>query len=198
MNENMYIKIIFVIFLSIGYAIVRYHFFGPVDVANIPAYLVNKGSSLAAVFFLTFSAYARYKNDNKQAQFWGKTSLALMGLHVFLSWSIWSPGYFEAFYANANWTALTPKMNLKGEIALMTGAVGSVVYMMINSRRPKSISWLMALAAAMVCVHVGVMGFRGWFSTKGWYGGLPPITLLSFLAALPCFWFLLVRKVTKD
>ena len=191
------VKVAIVLFLSIGYAIVRYHFFGPVEAANIPSYLVNKGSSLAAVFFLLFSAHARYQKNNPMAQYWGKVSLVLMGLHVFLSWSLWSPGYFEFMFANEDWTGLNDKMNFKGELVLLTGAVGSVVYLMISSRRPKAITLLMTVAAAMVCMHVGVMGVRGWFNPTGWNGGLPPITLLSFLGAAACFWYLLTDKVTK-
>lgn len=197
MNTDMKVKVAIVLFFSIGYAIVRYHFFGPIEAANIPSYLVNKGSSLAAVFFLLFSAYARYKKNNAQAQLWGKTSLVLLGLHVFLSWSLWSPGYFDFLYANEDWTALTEKMNLKGEITLITGAVGTMVYLMISSKRPKSITLLMTIAAAMVCMHVGAMGVMGWLKPEGWNGGLPPITLLSFLVAVSCFWFLLMNDTTK-
>jgi hypothetical protein len=190
----MYIKTGIVLIIAIVYAIIRYHFFGPVEAANIPSYLVNKGSSLAAVVYLLFSAYARYKNNIVEARLWGKTSLAFMVFHIFLSWSLWSPGYYEGFYANADWTALTPMMNLKGEIALLSGAVGALVYFMISSRKPKAITLLMTIATAMVCIHVGVMGLGGWLKPKSWNGGLPPITLVSFLVALPCFFFLLIRQ----
>lgn len=191
-----YTKIALVMVFSIGYAIVRYHFNGPVPVEQIPSYLVNKGSSLAAVFFLLFSAYARYINNIKQARYWGKTSLILMGLHVFLSSSLWSMGYYESFFHDASLPGfqLINTMNLKGEIALLTGAIGTMVYLLISQKRPKDITLLMTIAAVMVCLHVGVMGVRGWFKPQDWHGGLPPITLLSFLVAAPCLWFLLIKQ----
>jgi len=195
MSLNRYTKTAIVFAVAFGYAIVRYHVFGPHVAAQIPSYLLNKGASFAAVFYLLFSAHARFTNDLSGARYWGKASLVLAALHVFLSFPLWSFGYYDSFFMTPDFK-YTDMMNMKGEIALLTGAVASVVYLMISSRRPRAITFLMTIAVTMVCMHVGVMGVMGWFTPEKWHGGLPPITLLSFLVAVPCYWFLWVRQPT--
>ena len=192
---NLYVKTAIVFAIAFGYAIVRYHVFGPHVAAQIPSYLLNKGASFAAVFCLTFSAYARFKDDLVHARYWGKASLGLAALHVFLSFPLWSFGYYDSLYMTPDFK-YTDMMNMKGEITLATGALCSVVYLMISSRRPKAITLLMTFAVTLVCLHVGVMGVMGWFTPEKWHGGLPPITLLSFLVAVPSYYLLLVRQPT--
>jgi hypothetical protein len=38
------------------------------------------------------------------------------------------------------------------------------------------------------------MGFRSWFQPARWHGGLPPITLLSFMAAAAALFLFLRSK----
>jgi DMSO/TMAO reductase YedYZ heme-binding membrane subunit len=40
------------------------------------------------------------------------------------------------------------------------------------------------LALILVVVHLVVLGLKGWLTPKGWPAGLPPISLISLLAAL--------------
>jgi len=40
------------------------------------------------------------------------------------------------------------------------------------------------LALILVVVHLVALGLKGWLTPKGWPIGLPPISLLSLLAAL--------------
>jgi hypothetical protein len=40
---------------------------------------------------------------------------------------------------------------------------------------------MMTSASALVACHLFIMGYDGWLQVQKWNGGLPPITLLSFL-----------------
>ena len=46
---------------------------------------------------------------------------------------------------------------------------------------------MMVSASALVAGHLFVMGYDGWLQVQKWNGGLPPITLLSFLLVVAGF-----------
>jgi hypothetical protein len=43
---------------------------------------------------------------------------------------------------------------------------------------------LTLLACSLVAFHLFAMGFDGWLAVQKWNGGMPPITLLSFLLVI--------------
>jgi hypothetical protein len=48
------------------------------------------------------------------ARYWGKASLALAALHVFLSIPLWSFCYYDSFFMTPDFK-YTDMMNMKGE-----------------------------------------------------------------------------------
>jgi DMSO/TMAO reductase YedYZ heme-binding membrane subunit len=52
------------------------------------------------------------------------------------------------------------------------------------------------VALSLVAVHMVALGLEGWLAPTGWHGGLPPISLLAFVAAV--FPLFVKRKLVED
>lgn len=171
-----------VLFFSTAYAIVRYAGFGNVSPVHVPVYLLNKGLSMAAAYSLLMASFGLIRAQKDVFDFWRKACMNLVFIHVLLSLAILSKGYFPKFYAG-------DMMNLTGELTLLLGALGVYCFwrLLTFEMRPQIRKFMMASASALVAGHLFVMGYDGWLQVQKWNGGLPPITLLSFLLVVPSF-----------
>jgi hypothetical protein len=158
------------------YAVVRYCGFGGVSLIHVPVYVMNKAISMAAAVSLLMASMAVARSRREATVFWSKACTHLAFIHVLLSLAILSKGYFANFFAN-------DKMSLTGETTVLFGAMAAYCIWRLNSRGLKSAEWRFTTAAvyALVAGHLFVMGYDGWLQVQKWNGGLPPITLLSFL-----------------
>ena len=80
--------------VSVGYAIVRYHFVKDVPWAHFPLFILNKATSLAAVVFIGCSyllgRVLKFHNDDPVmrlvvVKFCGLMGFVLAGMHAFFS-----------------------------------------------------------------------------------------------------------------
>jgi uncharacterized membrane protein YfcA len=158
------------------YAVVRYCGFGGVSLIHVPVYVLNKAISMAAAVSLLMAAMSVVRSRRETAVFWSKACTNLAFIHVLLSLSILSKGYFDKFFDNG-------KMSLTGEATVFFGAMAAYCIWRLNTRGMKPAEWRTTTAAmyALVAGHLFVMGYDGWLQVQKWNGGLPPITLLSFL-----------------
>jgi len=168
---------------AIVYAVIRYAGFASVSPIHIPVYLLNKALSMTAAYSLLMASLGLMRAQKEVFDFWRKACMNLVFVHVLLSLSILSKGYFPKFFAGDN------MMSLTGELTLLCGALGVYCFWRLltfetTSRVRRT---LMASACALVSGHLFVMGYDGWLAVQKWNGGLPPITLLSFLVVLPSF-----------
>jgi hypothetical protein len=107
---------------------------------------------------------------------WTKASGHLAFVHVLLSLGLISKGNYPAHHD-------ADRMSLTGEAALLLGVLAVYAYWRVGmARAPRR--FLTLLASAFLAGHLFVMGFRSWMQPAKWHGGLPPITLLSFCAAV--------------
>ena len=162
------------------YAIVRYAGFGNVSPIHVPVYLMNKAFSMTAAEALFLASLALVRADKPAQRFWSNAALQLVFVHVLLSLGILSKGYFANFFEG-------DKMNLTGEVVLLTGALGVYCFWRLQSVELNAAlrGTLTTLLCALVAGHLCTMGWDGWLQVKRWNGGLPPITLLSFLLIVP-------------
>ena len=184
------------------YAVVRYGVFKGVSMTHWPLYLNNKALSLVGLALLGASFAVRGTNGETNTIAGGREAsarlaragLALVGLHVLMSLPLLGPGYFPQFFAG-------DKMNLTGELSLLLGVISFACFLGVAgltlTAAPAgqySVRRLLAqrlgfLALVTAAGHVLVMGIAGWLTPKSWPGGMPPITLLAFLAVLiPLLW----------
>jgi hypothetical protein len=162
-----------------AYAIIRYNGFGNVSLIHMPVYILNKGISMTAAECLFMASLCLMQAERDAVRFWTNACSQLVFVHIFLSLGILSKGYFAKFFSG-------DQMSLTGEVVLLTGvlAVYCIWRAQANELKAAARRTLTILTCALVSGHLFTMGYDGWLQVKKWNGGLPPITLLSFILAL--------------
>jgi len=196
---------------ALAYAVVRYHLAGDVEWRHFPLFILNKATSLAAVFFVA-SSYLIGKiirwHDHDPAlrlvviKFCGLMGFFLAAVHAFFSLALLSPAYYGKYFDDVG------RLNLEGEIAMSVGVI-ALFFLLAPAittlpGMPKAIGgWRWKrnqragyLALTFMVVHLVALGFKGWLAPQGWNGGMPPISLVAVIAALvPLF---VKRKLKHD
>ena len=196
---------------ALAYAVVRYHMAGDEEWRHFPLFILNKATSLAAVFFVA-SSYLIGKiirwHDHDPAlrlvviKFCGLMGFFLAAVHAFFSLALLSPAYYGKYFDDVG------RLNLEGEIAMSVGVI-ALFFLLAPAittlpGMPKAIGgWRWKrnqragyIALALVVVHLVALGIKGWLAPQGWNGGMPPISLIAVIAALvPLF---VKRKLEHD
>lgn len=170
---------------SLGYAVVRYNVFGGVSADQLPVFVTNKAISVGSLVLLGVS---RVVIDKPRRKHLGLIGLALALLHVMLSLLVLQPTYLAKLYLADG------KMQWFGELSMLTGAIATVLLLWLAyatttrplpDQRPGSslLPSVGRIVLALVAVHNLLLGASVWMNPAGWPGGLPPITLLSFVIA---------------
>jgi DMSO/TMAO reductase YedYZ heme-binding membrane subunit len=205
-------KWFFVIFgACLAYAVVRYHIAGDVAWRHFPLFILNKAISMAAVFFVGASYLIGkiihwYDHDAKLRlvviKFCGLLGFFFATIHAIMSLILLNPGYFAKYFDEAG------RLNLQGEVGM---SVGILALMFLLSpaittlpMMPKALGgwrWKRSqrvgyLALLLVSFHLVALGLKGWLAPNGWTAGLPPISLVAFLAAV--FPLLVKRKTVAE
>ena len=181
------------------YAVVRYHFAGNVPWRYFPAFILNKATSLAAVFFIASSYLIgktiRWYDDDKRLRlvvikFCGLMGFSLAAIHAVLSLSIWTPAYFAKYFDDIG------RLNLQGELGMATGVTAlfflsspaiTTLPMMpkaLGGQRWKRAQRMGYVSLILVSAHLFVLGLKGWLKPQGWYAWMPPISLVAFVVAV--------------
>ena len=169
--------LVFVFACASVYTFLRYVIFGNVLPENLPVYLLNKSVSMTSVVCLLFTAIYFTKKKLDKVKFWGRASLHSAYIHIILSLSILSKEYYPKFFG-------LEKMNLTGEITILFGVLAAYCYWLISHTSEDFMhKILQILSSALIVGHLIAMGFNGWLRIEGWHGGLPPISLISFVLA---------------
>jgi hypothetical protein len=201
MNENTEKNsaggiIAFIMLLSIGYAVLRYHIVGDVPWKDFPFFILNKGICLGGFLLIGLNfALGPAKNLGiPVASSWlnARKALGMSGflfvlIHAFMSFMLFTPAVFGKFFeADGTLTAA-------GGISMLAGVLGFVVLWGINLsfqthlREDKAFIGFITsrrfLIGALLLggIHLFFMGYSGWLNPAGWPGGLPPISLLAFV-----------------
>jgi DMSO/TMAO reductase YedYZ heme-binding membrane subunit len=202
----------FVIFgASLAYAVVRYHIAEGVEWRHFPLFILNKVISLAAVFFVGASYLIGkiihwYDHDAKLRlvviKFCGLVGFFLATVHAVMSLLLMNPAYFAKYHD------ATGRMNLQGELAMSVGILAllfllspaiTTLPMMpkaLGGWRWKRTQRVGYLALLLVSFHLVVLGLKGWVAPETWPSGMPPISLIAFVAAV--FPLLIKRKTVAE
>lgn len=178
----MAIKVVILLILCSIYTLLRYVYFGPVSPENIPLFLANKAISMASVFALLFAAISYFKKDGLLSRDWGRVALHTAFLHVVMSFPLINPYYYSVFYGFAD----SGRMDHVGELVLLLGILASYAYFRIARSAPGSneMHFYKLIGSGLVAAHIFELGAGGWLKVDGWHGGMPPITLITTLAAI--------------
>jgi DMSO/TMAO reductase YedYZ heme-binding membrane subunit len=181
-------------FLSIGYAILRYHIAGPVPWKDFPFFILNKGIALSAYILLALNfTFGPLKNLGapvpnswlKSRRLIGIVSFILVFIHVIMSWMLFNPANYAKFFED-NGT-----MTLIAGLSMLTGVLAFVFLWLYNIsfnsevRKDKDLIGFITSRKVMLTAmffggaHLIIMGYNGWMNPGGWHGGLPPISLVA-------------------
>lgn len=182
--------------ISFIYAIIRYNIFKGVPWENLPLYVSNKAFSLASLIIILFVfSLTPLKNmGRKIPEHWmeARKGLGIIGLilafiHSGISFFILNPAYFGKLFQENN------TMTLFGEICMLSGVIyftfllayhvnfqallreGNQVLKIFTTKG------FILFGMLMSGCHVFFLGVKGWHIIEKWPGGLPPISLISFL-----------------
>lgn len=167
------------------YAVIRYNIYSEVPWNEFPLYVLNKIISFSAIILLSFTIIFRKRENPSFCKKVLKYSKALILIHVLVSLIIFSSSYYPKLFE-------ADKVNLIGQFTILAGIAS--LFQLNNlryyklSRIEKSISILKRNGSEFLLIvlslHLIIMGFSGWIKTHNWPGGLPPISLLSFIVVL--------------
>lgn len=188
--------IIVITFVSVSYAIIRYNIIGDVAWKDLPFFILNKGIAFSSLVLLTinFSLGPLQHMGIKISDNWLKSrrSMGIAGflfalIHVFMSLSILNPKYYSVFFVEEG------TLSLRGGLSLLGGILSFIFLWIYNisfkrglkqdERLIKLITSRKYLVYGMLLtgIHLFFMGYTGWTTVDKWQGGLPPISLISFV-----------------
>lgn len=201
------IIIVLIVFgLSFFYAFIRYNIVRNVPFDNLPLFITNKAAALSATILIGLSfllgPLARFFPNQFTPHLYLRKHLGIAGfgvasLHAIVSVVLLNPANYSRFYLEGG------KFNLVGESSMLFGILAFLIFaaISITSLPPmekqmhpdqwKKVQRFGYLAYFLVLLHVGIMGYRGWFRPEAWQYGLASISLISALFII----FVLIMRV---
>ncbi len=185
-----------VIVFSFIYAIIRYNVVGPVPWKDTVFFITNKAISMGALIILTINFMIKPLENLgvKISDQWlhSRKVLGFMGfsmliIHVFMSLMLFKPSVYNKFFQIDN------TLTLFAGISMLGGVLGFVLLWVYNTnfnpnfRKESELHSLISFKSMIMLsiiftgIHLFFMGVEGWLKPQGWHGGLPPISLISFV-----------------
>ncbi len=164
---------------TLVYAVIRYAGFGHVALIHLPVYIMNKAICMTAVESLLMASLGFMHAEQDKVRFWTNACSQLVFVHIFLSLGILSQGYYANFFDG-------DKMSLTGELVLLMGVLAVYCFWRLHATgiKPAVRRTLTVLACTFVAGHLFAMGYKDTLNVQKWNGGLPPMSMLSFLLAV--------------
>jgi hypothetical protein len=172
---------------ALAYATIRYNVFKGVPWPDWPAYTFNKALAVASLLIIVAAVVRLARRSGRTHLLLASAGLFALA-HSLLSFALFNPTYFPRLFESG-------KLTFAGGLSVTLGAIVMAV-MELGARRggtwqPSLRRQVLALAAFAGGVHAALPAVSTWIDVAGWPGGLPPITLISFLAgtaALVALW----------
>lgn len=182
--------------ISYVYAILRYNVFGSIPWKDIPFFIFNKAISLTALAVLILG-FSLKPLDNiglkisstflKTRGAFGMLGFLLTLIHVLISFMILNSSYFKKFFLEDGTLSLLASLSMIGgvlsfvvlwcyNLSLQDKYKTNKVFIQIFSSQN-----FVLLTIFFVGIHLFFMGYSGWLTPLKWQGGLPPISLISFV-----------------
>ena len=188
--------IILTALISICYSVLRYNILGDVMWKDLPFYVLNKGIALSSLVLLIFNfSLGPLQNIGVRInENWlnSRRSMGIVGflfafVHIFMSISILNPNYYSVFFIDDG------TLSIRGGLSLLGGVLSFVFLWVYNIsfkpllKQDKKIVTIVTSRRFLVYgmlftgIHLFFMGYLGWTTIDKWQGGLPPISLISFI-----------------
>jgi len=163
-----------VVAVTATYAAIRYNVFKGVGWEHFPLFVMNKSIAWSGTILLLLAGWQAVASrvDLVTSRYFIQAA-ALGGLHVLVSLVLLGPARYPDLFDRSM------QLNLVGELALLGGVVATGCLVWVRSSMASAILLPLAVAA-----HCAILGFRNWITPGAWPGRMPPITLLSAMAAV--------------
>lgn len=172
-------KSFIIVLISFLYSIIRYNYFGDVSLTELPLFIFNKAISMSSVLLLLFANLGFNNLDKKPANSIKNLSLFLITLHAVLSLLLVSKVYFPDFYQ-------AERFSFNGGVTLTAGVISIILFftVFLNTAivRKENFGIFEILTYVFVSIHIFFRGYKGWITVEKWHGGMPPISLITFIA----------------
>ena len=208
MNEPYFNKfyakkvILIITFSSIAYAVLRYNVLGNVPWKDLPLFVLNKGISLASLLLLALNfSLSPLKNMGISIsdkllsirKWLGISGFVFAFAHLIMSLCILNAKYYPVFFS------VEGGLTLRGGLCLLGGMLSFMLlwvyynaFKELLKKNHKIISMITSKNSILYIlfflgIHTFFLGYTGWTSIHSWHGGLPPISLISFLVFVLAF-----------
>jgi hypothetical protein len=179
---------------ALAYATARYNVFKGVRWSEWPTYTLNKGLGLASLALIVLTIFRLGGRRTTSVAPLMSVAAGLALAHILLSLALLNPAYYAKFFDGAKLTGLA-------SVAIAFGVLSAVL---MQRGQRHSHDWsagrrytVLAMIALCASLHAAFPGFMGWFDPASWPGGLPPITLLSFLLGAIAIMLRLLRSQNR-
>jgi len=163
--------------IALLYATLRYNVFKGVPWTDWPAYTVNKAIAVGSLLLIAAAVIRLTRHEAGSAILLAWSGVLAL-CHSLLSFALLNPIYFAKLFDNGKLTAAAG-------LSLTLGALLLAV-MDLGARRARS--WAAGLRHAALAflafgtgIHAALPSVSSWVEPATWPGGLPPLTLISFL-----------------
>lgn len=167
--------------LSTLYATARYNVFKGVPWADWPDYICNKVLALSGLILISLAVFRLASRNTRPIRRLMAAGSAFALTHTLVSLGLLRPAYFDRFFAGE-------KLSLAGGTSLMMAAVAMALLHWGKGRRgsstPASSGGPLGAIAFLSGLHAALPSMAAWLDPAAWPGGMPPITLISFLVGL--------------
>jgi len=173
--------IVVVMLVSVAYATLRYNICKGVPWADWPTWTLNKAFAVASLTLLLVAVIRRKSASDAPCAKIFSVAVGFAAVHVVLSLMLMSPAYYPKFFLDGKLTLAAGGSMLLGSIAAVIMARRGRGGVLKSMQETKHGVWMVVLVAMLTAFHAMLQGFTGWFDPQKWAGGLPPITLISFV-----------------
>lgn len=180
------IQIVLLYVGSVIYAVIRYVAFAPDYLRHLPAFVANKGISMAAALcfaagFLAALRTIRGGTTRVEPATWFRAGVFGAVCHIPISLAILRPSYFPEFFHAADEGAATGRLSFAGEMVFLSGGLtAATLYLLLRPRWAPRVRWWLSLAAmTTLLAHVLTMGSCRGLNLNASHAFLPPMWLIS-------------------
>lgn len=160
------------------YATVRYNVFKGVPWVDWPAYTVNKALAVGSLLIIVAAVVRLGRPLARTGVLLGWAGVLALA-HSLLSFALLNPTYYTRLFADNRLTA----------VAGLSLTLGALLMAGLDLGARRAAGWssrlrhgLLALIAFGSGLHAALPAISTWVQPASWPGGLPPLTLISFLA----------------
>lgn len=185
---------------STAYATLRYNVFKGVAWSDWPHYTVNKSLALASLVLLAWAVLRLAAGHRRTIRMLMAFASGLAVTHSLVSLALLEPQYYEAFYA-------TGRLTLAAGVSLTLASAAVALLQWGKGTRadeaPRKAIFALAAIAFISGLHAALPSIPNWLAPARWPGGMPPITLISFLTGLLALlaaarWALIGRQASAE